>query len=91
MAKQTVNIGTNQDDGTGDVLRDAFNKINQNFDEVYTELGGTSLSGLNFSGTTIGTDTAGSSVTVDVTVGGQIILAGPVSVSETLSVTGTSI
>ena len=90
MAKQTVNIGTNQDDGTGDVLRDAFNKINENFDEVYTELGGTSLSGLNFSGTTIGTDTAGSSVTVDVTVGGQIILAGPVSVSETLSVTGNT-
>ena len=37
MAKQTVNIGTNQDDGTGDVLRDAFKKINENFDEIYTE------------------------------------------------------
>ena len=36
MAKQTVNIGTNQDDGTGDVLRDAFKKINENFEEIYT-------------------------------------------------------
>ena len=90
MAKQTVNIGTNQDDGTGDVLRDAFKKINENFDEVYTELGGTALSGLSFSGTTIGTDTAGDSLTIDVTVGGQIVLAGPVSLSETLAVTGNT-
>lgn len=90
MAKQTVNIGTNQDDGTGDVLRDAFKKINDNFDEVYTELGGTAFSGLSFTGTTIGTDTAGDSLTIDVTVGGQIILAGPVSVSETLAVTGNT-
>jgi len=90
MAKQTVNIGTNQDDGTGDVLRDAFKKINENFDEIYTELGGTSLSGLSFTGTTIGTDTAGADITVDTTVGGQIVLAGPVSVSETLAVTGNT-
>ena len=90
MAKQTVNIGTNQDDGTGDVLRDAFKKINENFEEIYTELGGTSLSGLSFTGTTIGTDTAGANITVDTTVGGQIVLAGPVSVSETLAVTGNT-
>lgn len=90
MAKQTVNIGTNQDDGTGDVLRDAFKKINENFDEVYTELGGTSLSGLSFSGTTIGTDTASDSITLDVTGTGQIVLAGPVSASETLAVTGNT-
>lgn len=36
MAKQTVNIGTAANDGTGDPIRDAFNKVNQNFDEVYS-------------------------------------------------------
>ena len=35
MAKQTVNIGSTANDGTGDQLRTAFNKLNQNFDEVY--------------------------------------------------------
>ena len=35
MAKQTVNIGTIANDGTGDELRNAFDKLNDNFDEVY--------------------------------------------------------
>jgi hypothetical protein len=35
MAKQTVNIGSAANDGTGDQLRTAFNKLNQNNDEVY--------------------------------------------------------
>jgi len=35
MAKQTVNIGSAANDGTGDPLRDAFDKVNDNFDEVY--------------------------------------------------------
>jgi hypothetical protein len=35
MAKQTVNIGTTSNDGTGDPLRSAFDKLNDNFDEVY--------------------------------------------------------
>jgi len=90
MAKQTVNIGTNQDDGTGDVLRDAFKKINENFDEIYTELGGVTLSGFSYTGTTIGTDTSGADITIDVTSTGRIVLAGPVSISETLAVTGNT-
>lgn len=35
MAKQTVNLGTAANDGTGDPLRTAFDKVNDNFDEVY--------------------------------------------------------
>jgi len=35
MAKQTINIGTSANDGTGDPLRTAFTKINQNFTELY--------------------------------------------------------
>ena len=35
MAKQTVNIGTVANDGTGDQLRNAFDKLNDNFNEVY--------------------------------------------------------
>ena len=35
MAKQTINIGTAANDGTGDPLRTAFDKINDNFTELY--------------------------------------------------------
>lgn len=35
MAKQTINIGSSANDGTGDPLRTAFDKINDNFDELY--------------------------------------------------------
>ncbi len=39
MARQTINTGTTANDGTGDSLRNAGNKINQNFQELYTFLG----------------------------------------------------
>jgi hypothetical protein len=35
MAKQTINVGTTANDGTGDTLRDSFVKVNDNFTEVY--------------------------------------------------------
>ena len=35
MAKQTINIGSSANDGTGDPLRTAFDKINDNFTELY--------------------------------------------------------
>jgi hypothetical protein len=36
MTKQTINIGTAANDGTGDPLRTAFTKTNANFTELYT-------------------------------------------------------
>ena len=39
MAKQTINIGTIADDGTGDPLRTAFDKSNDNFTELYDGAG----------------------------------------------------
>jgi 6-phosphogluconate dehydrogenase (decarboxylating) len=35
MTKLTINIGTAANDGTGDTLRNAFDKTNQNFTELY--------------------------------------------------------
>ena len=37
MAQQTINIGSVANDGTGDPLRDAFGKINENFTELYSD------------------------------------------------------
>lgn len=36
MAKKTIFIGNQSNDGTGDSIRDAFNKVNQNFSELYS-------------------------------------------------------
>ena len=35
MARQAINIGSSANDGTGDPLRTAFDKINDNFIELY--------------------------------------------------------
>ena len=35
MARQNINIGSSANDGTGDLLRTAFDKINDNFVELY--------------------------------------------------------
>jgi hypothetical protein len=46
MARQEVNIGTTGNDATGDSIRTGFNKVNQNFTELYAALG--LGGGLNF-------------------------------------------
>lgn len=43
MSKQTINLGSVVDDYTGDYLRQGGQKINANFDEIYSELGDTSI------------------------------------------------
>jgi hypothetical protein len=40
MAQQIINIGTTANDGTGDPLRTAFDKCNDNFTELYAGGGG---------------------------------------------------
>ena len=37
MAQQQINIGTTANDGTGDPLRTAFDKTNDNFNEIYAD------------------------------------------------------
>ena len=39
MAKQIINLGTSPNKGDGDPLRTAFDKVNDNFNELYTALG----------------------------------------------------
>jgi hypothetical protein len=40
MARQNLNTGSTANDGTGDTLRTAGTKINENFIELYSQLGG---------------------------------------------------
>ena len=52
MAQQTLNIGSNANDGTGDTLRVAMQKVNENFTEVYSAPGIT-VDTLTFTGNEI--------------------------------------
>ena len=46
MAKQTISRGSSANDGTGDNLREGANKVNLNFNEIYTAIGdGTNIDG----------------------------------------------
>lgn len=46
MAQKTINIGTTVNDGTGEAIRSAFDKTNQNFAELYTNVDGKVDTGL---------------------------------------------
>ena len=83
MAKQTINVGSTANDGTGDKLRDAFVKVNANFTELYSDDAG-DVNSVN-AGTGISVDQTTGAVTVtnsapDQTVsladGGDIAVSG---------------
>ena len=38
MTRQVINVGTSPNDGTGDPLRTAYTKCNENFSELYSRL-----------------------------------------------------
>ena len=87
MTKQTINIGSSANDGTGDPLRTAFTKINENFSELY---GGDSdastvlehdsspkLAGnLDTNNNSITTDVTNGNVTLTANGTGSIVLNG---------------
>src|SRR5210317_1965686 len=53
MAKQSINIGSVPNDGTGSTLRDGGDLINDNFNEIYTAIGdGTTITSGTFLTTT---------------------------------------
>ena len=39
MSQQSINVGVQGNDGTGDSIRDSFTKINNNFTELYAVFG----------------------------------------------------
>lgn len=74
MAKQTINIGSSANDGTGDPLRTAFDKINDNFTEIYNELGGSTPSNIGFSGNSIISDNTNGNIELDPNGTGKVVI-----------------
>ena len=82
MAKQTINIGTAANDGTGDPLRTSFDKANDNFDEIY--LAGPVGTNIRIqSNTIISTDENGN-ITLDPNGTGAVIVNSDLIVSGSI-------
>jgi hypothetical protein len=75
MAIQTVNVGTSADDGSGDPLRTAFDKINDNFLELYAVSGAGSGNNIAFSGNKIISENSSGNITLDPNGTGRVIVA----------------
>ena len=90
MTKQTINIGSAANDGTGDPLRTAFDKINDNFQEVYDKLGGSSLSNITLSGSTITNTITNGDITIDPNGTGTVFINGPLEVRGTATEINTT-
>ena len=87
MAIQILGIGTVADDGTGDSLRIAGDKINDNFNEIYTTFGdGSTLTGVAI--TALNNATANELVTVGATTTELDAEANLTFDGTTLAVTG---
>lgn len=98
MARQDLNLGTNSNDGTGDKLRPAMKKVNDNFIELYSRTGGDgSQSNIGLSGNvlssvgnlTITTNNTGSINLEDVVnLNDALNLVGPLRINTSESPTG---
>ena len=89
MAKQTINLGT-ADKGNGDPLRVAFDKVNQNFTELYNALGlndlNLNLGSFEFTDNTI-TTTDSSNVIIDQAV----VITSDLEVQGSITLNGVPI
>ena len=89
MAKQSIGLGSVADDGTGDTLRIAGDKVNDNFDELYTTLGdGSTLTSVAV--TAINNATANELVTIGATTTELDAEANLTFDGSTLAVTGAA-
>ena len=100
MAKQTINIGSSANDGTGDPLRTAFDKINDNFTELYgasaeandiiedssPQLGGD----LDLNGHRITTARSNENININPAGTGTIELVANTNVTGDLAITGNT-
>jgi len=80
MAKQVINIGTTANDNTGTPLRDAFDMINDNFTELYSD----DLADVN---SIIG----GSGISVDQATGNVTVTNDAPNATHTGEVTGSTV
>lgn len=89
MARQNISVGNAPNDGTGDPLRVAFEKINNNFTDLYNNFGS---SGLNFIGNVISTSNSNDDINLVPNGSGKVKFGGsaPVRIYNTSASVSTT-
>ena len=88
MARKIVDIGVSGNDGTGDSIREAFRKTNENFQELYAVFGqGGFLKFTDLADTPDTLTGAGNKIPVVNSVGTNLVFKGFSSPSGTISIT----
>jgi len=75
MAQQTINIGSVANDRTGDPLRTAFDKINDNFNELYAVSGAGSGNNVAITGNSIISENSNGNIILDPNGTGKVVVA----------------
>ena len=102
MARQTVNLGTGINTGTGDTLRVAMDKVNDNTEELYNAVFGTDSANTSINVSQISTEVTNGSITLTPNGTGQVVVeadlivdnviksdnSSMIDVQDTLRVTG---
>jgi hypothetical protein len=89
MAKSLINLGSIPNDNTGDPLRSAGEKINNNFNEIYTTFGnGTTLN--SSVGTAAYSNTSGIATVAQGLIGAPNITVGIVTATGFISAANTT-
>jgi len=91
MAQQTVGIGSSANDGTGDPLRTAFTKINENFTELYAQTGMDTDKGIDINANTITSTSTNEDIIIDPNGTGKIELAADVEIDNGLNINASTI
>ena len=90
MSRQAINIGSAANDGTGDPLRTAFDKINDNFTELYDRFGGVNPN-IEITGDSIVNKSTNSNITLTTNGTGTISLGADTSITGNLTYAGSTI
>ena len=93
MAIQSVGIGSSANDGTGDPLRTAFTKINENFTEVYALLGQDTdgAKGIDINGSTIASTETNADIIIDPNGTGLVEIGADLQVGTGLKISNATL
>ena len=83
MSKQRINVGTGINTGTGDTLRSAMEKCNNNFDELYDLMGQDSTGkSIDISGNTISSTFTNTDINISPNGSGNTVISSDLVVNN---------
>ena len=90
MARQTVNLGTGINTGTGDTLRVAMDKVNDNTEELYNAVFGTDSANTVINVSQISTEVTNGSITLTPNGTGQVVVEADLIVDNVIKSNNSS-